>query len=161
MEIAPTSLCVHLARACSRAHTHSLLASLYVAPGNLPSVYVIGVAWIASFCCFCVFCPYTWLYSICFIFCTIVNPIVPVAWLGFFGYKSLPCAWRSVCVCVASRLFFYTEVINGVFGCYRVCLYSVFLNTVTTPAKHVHFERMEETKIFTVINCSLIFFICF
>lgn len=56
------------------------------------------------------------------------------------------------CVCerVASRLFFYTEVIYGMslFGCYRVCLYSVFLNTVTALAKHVHIERMEETKIY-------------
>lgn len=51
---------------------------------------------------------------------------------------------------VASKLFFYTEVIYGVslFGCYRVCLHSVFLNTVTTLAKHEHIERMEETKIY-------------
>lgn len=64
------------------------------------------------------------------------------------------CGRARVSVCVASKLFFYTEVIYGMslFGCYRVCLYSVFLNTVTTLAKHVHIERMEETKIYCP-NC--------
>lgn len=37
----------------------------------------------------------------------------------------------------------------SLFGCYRVCLNSVFLNTVTTLAKHGHNEQMRETK----INC--------
>lgn len=36
----------------------------------------------------------------------------------------------------------------GLSGCYRVCLNSVLLNTVTTPAKHEHNERMEETNIY-------------
>lgn len=65
-----------------------------------------------------------------------------------------------VCVCVASKLFFYTEVIYGMslLGCYRVCLYSVFLNTVTTLAKHGHVERMEETKIYCP-HCFV--FVCF
>lgn len=56
------------------------------------------------------------------------------------------CMIECVCERVASRLFFYTEVIYGMslFGCYCVCLYSVFLNTVTALAKHI--ERMEETK---------------
>lgn len=43
-------------------------------------------------------------------------------------------------------------------GCYRVCLYSVFLNTVTTLAKHGHVERMEETKIYCP-HCFV--FVCF
>lgn len=80
----------------------------------------------------------------------------------FFGSTVCP-VHDGVCVrvrvCVASKLFFYTEVIYGMslFGCYRVCLYSVFLNTVTTLAKHEHIERMEETKIYRH-DCFLLFF---
>lgn len=41
---------------------------------------------------------------------------------------------------------------------YRVCLYypQVFLNTVTTLAKHVHNEQTKETEI-TVRTCVLVF----
>lgn len=69
--------------------------------------------------------------------------------------------WMCVCERVASRLFFYTEVIYGMslFGCYCVCLYSVFLNTVTALAKHVHIERMEETKIYCHTRFFFFFFI--
>lgn len=52
-------------------------------------------------CCFCMLCLYMWPYSICFIFCTLVNPTVPVAWL-FVGSVCV-----CVCACVASEIFFY------------------------------------------------------
>lgn len=79
---------------------------------------------------------YMWL---CFyIFSAILNPIVPVAWLCWLC--SSPCAWWFVCVCecvcVDIRLFF-TEIYEMSLFEYRVCLYSVSLNTVTALAKHV------------------------
>ena len=69
--------------------------------------------------------------------------------MAVFGSAVCP-VHDGVCACVASKLFFYTEVIYGtsLSGCYRVCLNSVLLNTVTTPAKHEHNERMEETNIY-------------
>lgn len=70
----------------------------------------------------------------------------------FVSYTVCP-VHDGVCVCVASEIYFYTEAIYG------VCLYSVILNTVTTPAKHEHIERMEETRgLLSVYFCMFLSF---
>lgn len=96
----------------------------------------------------------------CFIFCTIVNPIVPVAWLFFLegGGGVIQFALR-VCVCGRQVFFLHRGDLwyEPVWVLWRVPNTQFFLNTVTTLAKHVHNDRMEETKIYCLMSFFRLF----
>lgn len=74
-----------------------------------------------------------WLYSIYnFIFCTIVNPTVPVAWLCF-GYTVSPVhdeeSWVCVCECVCAWMWLCVHQTGSVWVCLAatVCAYTQFI----------------------------------
>lgn len=91
--------------------------TIHVAPDSPISVCSQCESAPCLFCCLCMLCLYTWLYPICFIFCTIVNPIVPVAWLCFFfvlfflvvqfALCMMKCACMCVCVCSHQVIFLH------------------------------------------------------
>ena len=92
----------------------------------------VALVWVCHRCCVGLLltssavsvCLYMWLYSVYFIFCTIVNPTVPVAWL-FLVIQFDLCMTECVCACVRVRVCVSASVCVCV--CARVYQASYFL----------------------------------
>lgn len=132
----------------------------------------VALVWVCHRCCVDLLltssavsvCLYMWLYSVYFIFCTIVNPTVPVAWL-FFGYTVWP-VHDGVCVCVCARVpikLFFTQRWFMVWACLGaiVCAYTQFSWTLWQLWQNTYTSAEWKRQRFTVLNVFFVFvFFC-
>lgn len=106
-----------------------------------------------------------WLYAVCFIFCTIVNPTVPVAWLCFL-VTQFACAWLSVCVCVCVKSFILFFIEHRWFMAWVclgaiVCAYTQFSWTLWQLWQNTDTLREWKRQRFIVSSVFFIFFFMF
>ncbi len=135
-------MCVHGLTAFLPAYTcHTIRSPVSVCVRSQCCVDLLLTSSAVSVCyvCICDCIQYV------FIFCTIVNPTVPVAWLCFLVIQFAPCMMMCVCVCVCVLgcfLFSYHYFVNGVsvslIWFYRLKRTQMYLETTNKQTNKQH-----------------------